>query len=126
MLYISASSSPDESVSTKRLSESMRRFCRSVELCDDYLRGYYGLKVTTKRLLDVLQKSTKTVAPTSEIEIPPPSTATAQRLHELATSKLAEAVRRSTAGERGWDGYDQAEIIAARELLDRDMSDVQR
>jgi ER membrane protein complex subunit 2 len=27
------------------LSESMRRFCRSVELCDDYLRGYYGIKL---------------------------------------------------------------------------------
>ncbi|KAI7648036.1 tetratricopeptide repeat domain-containing protein, partial [Hortaea werneckii] len=31
----------------KGLSESMRRFCRSIELCDDYLRGYYGLKLTT-------------------------------------------------------------------------------
>ena len=29
----------------KALSESMRRFCRSVELCDDYLRGYYGMKL---------------------------------------------------------------------------------
>lgn len=29
----------------KSLSESMRRFCRSVELCDDYLRGYYGMKL---------------------------------------------------------------------------------
>ena len=29
----------------KALSESMRRFCRSLELCDDYLRGYYGLKL---------------------------------------------------------------------------------
>ena len=28
----------------KYLAESLKRFCRSVELCDDYLRGYYGLK----------------------------------------------------------------------------------
>lgn len=28
----------------KYLTESLKRFCRSVELCDDYLRGYYGLK----------------------------------------------------------------------------------
>ena len=27
------------------LSEATRRFCRSVELCNDYLRGYYGLKL---------------------------------------------------------------------------------
>ena len=32
----------------KVLSESMRRFCRSVELCDDYLRGYYGLKLVRR------------------------------------------------------------------------------
>ena len=30
------------------LTESLRRFCRSIELCDDYLRGYYGLKLVTK------------------------------------------------------------------------------
>lgn len=28
----------------KYLAEALKRFCRSVELCDDYLRGYYGLK----------------------------------------------------------------------------------
>jgi len=31
------------------LSEAVRRFCRSVELCDDYLRGYYGLKLVCLR-----------------------------------------------------------------------------
>jgi ER membrane protein complex subunit 2 len=25
--------------------DAVRRFSRSIELCDDYLRGYYGLKV---------------------------------------------------------------------------------
>lgn len=30
--------------SQKYLAESVKRFARSVELCDDYLRGYYGLK----------------------------------------------------------------------------------
>ena len=29
----------------KLLSEAMRRFCRCVELCDNYLRGFYGLKL---------------------------------------------------------------------------------
>jgi hypothetical protein len=38
----------------------------------------------------------------------------------LATKKLGEIVRRASAGETGWTGYEQAEIIAARELLDRD------
>lgn len=31
----------------KALSEAMRRFCRSIELCDDYIRGYYGLKLVS-------------------------------------------------------------------------------
>jgi hypothetical protein len=34
-----------ESGADKYLTESLRRFCRSIELCDDYLRGYYGLKL---------------------------------------------------------------------------------
>jgi hypothetical protein len=43
VLFIAASA--NESAAEKYLTESMRRFCRSIELCDDYLRGYYGLKL---------------------------------------------------------------------------------
>ena len=39
--------SGNESSTAKVLAESMRRFCRSIELCDDYLRGYYGLKLVS-------------------------------------------------------------------------------
>ena len=51
LLYLSAtaSSSSDGNI-LKGLSESMRRFCRSIELCDDYLRGYYGLKLVSPHL----------------------------------------------------------------------------
>lgn len=41
----STSSGADEAASRKYLAESLKRFCRSIELCDDYLRGYYGLKL---------------------------------------------------------------------------------
>lgn len=37
----------DDTTSRKYLAESLKRFCRSVELCDDYLRGYYGLKLVS-------------------------------------------------------------------------------
>jgi ER membrane protein complex subunit 2 len=37
----------NDSNSDKYLAESFRRFCRSIELCDDYLRGYYGLKLVS-------------------------------------------------------------------------------
>lgn len=43
VLYMSSSSG--DASSERNLVESLRRFCRSIELCDDYLRGYYGLKL---------------------------------------------------------------------------------
>lgn len=42
VLYLSADG---EGSTEKQLAEALRRFCRSIELCDDYLRGYYGLKL---------------------------------------------------------------------------------
>lgn len=40
-----AAKSSQQNDAAKQLSEALKRFCRSVELCDDYLRGYYGLKL---------------------------------------------------------------------------------
>lgn len=40
-----------------------------------------------------------------------------QELDAVATEKLAEIVRNYSAGRKGWQGYDEAEIAAARELL---------
>ena len=45
VLYLSASRMDTGEEQLKTLPDSMRRFCRSIELCDDYLRGYYGLKL---------------------------------------------------------------------------------
>jgi hypothetical protein len=112
--------------------ESVRRFSRSIELCDDYLRGFYGLKLvcwpyinsihaktnlyqaTSRALLTLSEGSNKSKADST------PSLKTIQSLNLLATAKLTEIVRRSVARETGWEGYDAAELIAARELLDRD------
>lgn len=132
----------------KALSESMRRFCRSVELCDDYLRGYYGLKLvsmasmmqvrfesdttqTTARLIEAIpnannQKPQKASSEAGAGDQAPPTLESVKKLNEIATSKLGEIVRRSSSGEKGWDGYKQAELIAARELLDRDTQKIER
>ncbi|KAK3677571.1 Inositol phosphatase SIW14 [Recurvomyces mirabilis] len=113
----------------KALSESMRRFCRSIELCDDYLRGYLGLKITTGRLLTALdgaKKSQLTVSDPTTGDLAPPSLASVRKLNELATAKLGEIVRRGTAGEKGWDGYSAIELKAARDALDRDTLKIQR
>ncbi|RMZ74127.1 tetratricopeptide repeat domain-containing [Pyrenophora seminiperda CCB06] len=94
-------------LSTKRMPNheslvvSLKHFCRSVELNDGYLRGYYGLKFISAKLTGV-------------------HTGSAQ-LEEIATRKLAEIVRQYKSGNKSWQGYDEAEIIAAGELLDRDV-----
>ena len=47
MAASSASEGADNSYTL--LADALRRFSRSIELCDDYLRGYYGLKVVGLR-----------------------------------------------------------------------------
>ncbi len=55
-----------------------------------------------------------------------PDTATVERLNEMATAKLSEIVRRSTAQEQHWQGYDASEIAAARELLSKESPGIVR
>ena len=44
VLFVEAKNSNDN---VESLAESIRRFCRSIELCDHFLRGYYGLKIVS-------------------------------------------------------------------------------
>jgi ER membrane protein complex subunit 2 len=43
--YSAARGSESTQATQKLLTDAVRRFSRSIELCDDYLRGYYGLKM---------------------------------------------------------------------------------
>lgn len=56
VLYRSANSSSDVS-DASTIAEAMRHFCRSIELCDGYLRGYYGLKLVGQRFEDASEQS---------------------------------------------------------------------
>lgn len=103
----------------KQLAEAIKRFSRGIELCDDYLRGYYGLKLVTKT---ILKDAAKPAKQSDDGDFSLPDTRTIERLDELATAKLAEIVRHSSAQDRGWRGYDAAEVAAARELLSEDAS----
>lgn len=49
LLYV-CSSSPDGDAS-RLAGKSVQHFCRSIELCDDYLRGFYGLVLVRDNLL---------------------------------------------------------------------------
>jgi hypothetical protein len=138
VLYLSADRLEGEA-QRKALAESMKRFCRSLELCDNYLRGFYGLKLVSmlahdtffnlKGCANYIHKTTSRLlqsTASAASESSAPATATIQRLNELATAKLAEIVRRSTSGEKDWDGYSQNEILAARALLAQTTAAIQR
>ncbi|KXT00893.1 hypothetical protein AC579_9274 [Pseudocercospora musae] len=126
VLYVSANQKQGEETA-RTLAESMRRFCRSIELCDDYLRGYFGLQISTTRLLEVLETGTngKKMQQTDG-ELAWPKVESMRNLNRVATAKLAEIVRRVGAGEKGWDGYHEAEVAAAKELLSRETQKIER
>lgn len=76
--------------------------------------------------MNMTSKPPTAITDPSSGDLAPPSLNSVQQLHKLATEKLAEIVRRGSAREPGWDGYDQAELVAARNLLDRDMPRTER
>ncbi|KAG5288383.1 tetratricopeptide repeat domain-containing protein [Histoplasma capsulatum G186AR] len=115
--YISSTSSDNQEMTVRLLADSVRRFCRSIELCDDYLRGYYGLKLSTSRLLDKLSTKAATQLKGGDHNLPTQETLT--KLQALSTKKLHEIVHSRSADIRCRE-MNQSELIAAQELLDRE------
>ncbi|RPA77241.1 hypothetical protein BJ508DRAFT_228915 [Ascobolus immersus RN42] len=108
----------------KALRDSVRYYSRSLELCDGYLRAFYGLKVVTRAVLggefgDVWsgEKKKRSVVPGGEEEVVMQGRKVLEGLEALATRKLGEIVGHTKAGTKGWQGYDLAEVAAAEELL---------
>ncbi|KAK5993183.1 TPR repeat protein oca3 [Cladobotryum mycophilum] len=113
-VLLMAAESSTEGIPQKYLAEALKRFCRSIELCEDYLRGYYGLKLVTDKLLETSGKTKKL----AELDgFPLPEQSTIEKLNLAATNKLSEIVRRHDAKEKLWQGYDAGEVAAARALL---------
>ena len=92
------------------LAQAIQRFSRSIELCDGYLRGFYGLKLAT----DKLSRTNTTSKGNTGSSITPEKL---QKLNQLATSKLEAIVKDRT--ERRSSGAEHSEVIAAKELLNR-------
>ena len=55
-----------------------------------------------------------------------PSLDTVKELNERATSRIAEIVRQGGTKEKGYSGYEESEIIAAKDLLDQSTVKQQR
>jgi len=135
----STSSTPSDATSLTTLTRALKSSLRSIELCPAYLRAFYSLHLITTALLTyslpttrtssssaVARSSNSTTSTDTTPDFPTPSQQTVQKLRELATAQLAEIVRRSSAGETGWTGYDDAEVAAAREVLSREGAGVAR
>ena len=91
----------------------------------EFVVGAAGLNIlqVTDLLLADHGKSKK--QPESDVfALPEPRTV--EKLNQLATEKLAEIVRRNTAGEALWQGYDAAEVAAARKLIEKSAPKVVR
>ncbi|KAL8759777.1 MAG: hypothetical protein Q9199_000501 [Rusavskia elegans] len=100
ILYTSASATQDQLGS---LAESVRRFCRSIELCNGYVRGYYGLKLASDKLTGILSNSGRADSQMSNssrnYELAVPSVEVLQKLSESATSMLAEVARKASLND---------------------------
>ncbi|KAF3919388.1 hypothetical protein ABW21_db0206334 [Orbilia brochopaga] len=93
----------------ERLEASLRWYLRSVELCDGYLRGYYGIKMATAKLLQTKASGQRTI---SEEKV--------NKLNSVATVHLNDIVSGFEKGKKEFAGYDSTEVAAAKELLEAD------
>ncbi|KAJ8103228.1 hypothetical protein POJ06DRAFT_246948 [Lipomyces tetrasporus] len=92
---LQAASSSHSVAIEERLFEAVKFFLRSVELCEDYVRGWAGVLVTTKRI--------------AAIQKPVGDTSTYKRLYDVARNRLAKIVETQDASE--------SELASARLVL---------
>ncbi|KAJ6103268.1 Tetratricopeptide-like helical [Penicillium sp. IBT 16267x] len=103
VLYINTSS-PD---GAQLANKSIQHFCRSIELCDDYLRGFYGLALASSRMLETDFEHLAVVPKT-----------TVERLQRFALQRLQELVQSRSVDDQHW-ASSRSELIAAKALLNR-------
>ncbi|KAE8371219.1 hypothetical protein BDV26DRAFT_303045 [Aspergillus bertholletiae] len=118
VLYTCARAAETE-VSSRYLRRSIQYFCRSVELCDDYLRGFYGLILATSLQLrrEYTADFTQTPSSTSTEDFLPREKV--EKLNHLAKKKLEDIVKQRSVDRQVWE-HAQGELIAAKELLNRE------
>ncbi|KAF1360317.1 hypothetical protein EJ07DRAFT_155295 [Lizonia empirigonia] len=109
--------------SLSALNLALKHFCRSVELNENYLRGFYGLKTVAAKLISLLSDAPAPAKKSREHDddedVPLPALASVQKLDKLATRKLGDMIRDFASSKGAHSGYDAAEIAAARQLLSR-------
>ncbi|EED21759.1 conserved hypothetical protein [Talaromyces stipitatus ATCC 10500] len=86
ILYISTTSGDRSISSTQTLARSVKHFLRSLELCDDYVRGLYGLIKTASELIRHIQTEQSTGDDV-------PSISTLEELRSLAIQKAEKLIQ---------------------------------
>ena len=89
-----------------REGEAVKRFCRAVELCEGYLRGWYGLKVAVGKCLEGGKKEVDGLGQDK-----------LEKLDQLATTKLEKIVKERNT--KDVQEEQRAELIAAQALLNK-------
>ena len=102
--YITASSNETSAASQQLLTDSIQRFSRSIELCSEYLRGYYGLYLASTKLLEISAIAKKQDGGNISRD-------TLSRLQERSLSKLKGLVQNRA-------GQPEPDVIAAQALID--------
>ncbi|WEW60123.1 Inositol phosphatase SIW14 [Emydomyces testavorans] len=111
-VYYASTTLSDNSETTLRiLAESVKRFCRSIELCDNYIRGYYGLHMSTSRLLELMN-----IKSGSKVSDDIPAQETLQGLQNVSRTKLQDFVTRHAYAVAPNEG--QGVLCAVEQLLE--------
>ncbi|TQB67639.1 hypothetical protein MPDQ_005091 [Monascus purpureus] len=117
LLYVCASSATEDT-SFGLLARSLRSFCRSIELCDDYLRGFYGLVLVSSLLLKN-QNYARGPQDCKDGKCDSiPSKEYLQKLNLFSLKVLQSIVNSRSSRYQEWE-YGQIELAAAKRLLDR-------
>lgn len=119
------------------LARSVRLFCRSIELCDDYLRGLYGLTVVSLfvyskqdsakvtpyfQVSSLLLKNSDSKGRYRDVSAAhcdeAPSKEFLAKVHTFAKKRLEDLIKARSLDSQDL-GYSQSELIATKELLNR-------
>ncbi|KAL4771675.1 hypothetical protein BDW60DRAFT_188903 [Aspergillus nidulans var. acristatus] len=109
ILYVYANSLDNEDM-RRQLRYSIQHFCRSIELCEDYLRGFYGLALAASRILFEETPEATSGYPKFWQE-------SFRRLQALAIEKLSAILTRQYSLAPHLRDYEENELAAVKELL---------
>lgn len=109
LLYISTTAADQNNNITQNLARSVKHFLRSLELCENYIRGLYGLILTTSELIKHLKS-----LPKHNIGDEIPSAETLEKVKAVAIQKAEKLIQSQKTTSNMQDG-----LFSLQELVRR-------